>query len=195
MSKFLINNAKPNVVYKGTPEWKRMVELPLDKRDKPIELPYEQEQKRQGYLKLGEKAKFGEAIEIPANIESFECGDPEYTIDPKNPKKTIVDTSSIRKYPGIPMGEIFEFENEMDAIWAMENWAILDEVEKQEIPILDTDKKETGKTKEGWVIVKKGQEGVKYPKLVGEEKTKQILEEQQLKWEARVRQAEKSGIV
>lgn len=177
MAKFLINNGKPTIIYKGSPEWERRVSRPLDRRGRPVELPYEAEEKRQFILNLGKDRKFGEPIEIPAIIPPFECGEPEYRIDPKDPTKRIADTSKIRKYPQWLPGEIRKFENEMDAIEIMMRYRFVDECDEQ------------------GNIIKKNREGAKYHELVDEEETKKILEAQEKKWQARVREAERSGIV
>jgi len=174
MAKFLINNGKPTIIYKDSIEWERAVNRPLDRRGRPIELPYLAEQKRQSILDLGINKGVGEAIELPCIVSAFECGDPEYKVDPKDPKRQIVDRSKIRKYPEWKPKEVRKFTNELDAIKTMKRLRFIDECDEE------------GK------VIKKNREGAEYHELVGPKETEQILKTEDAKWKARVKDSEKT---
>lgn len=191
----LQNNAKPEVLHKSNDEksaFMKALQIPTDEKGFEVMLNPKARARVDLIQELASKVKLGEPIEIPVDVDPFVCGYPIMVAD-KVTGKPKYDMSELRKYPGIPMGKTLEFENVQDGIDTIERLSFLDEVEEMDVPILDAEKKDTGKTKKEYVVVKKGREGVKYANLLPTQETEALLKAAQAKHDQQIRDAKARG--
>ena len=179
MAIFIKNNAEPEVLHIGSKAYEKALKVPTDKQGRPMELT-QRAQERIALIKtLGAGKQAGDKIELPVDIAPFSFG-VRKSVKSAQGIQTI-DESDLRKYPGIKMGETLEFKVIEDGIAVMKLWGFCDEVAEVEVPILDKDGKETGKTKKEWKVVKKNREGVAYEKLKTPEETAELIKQAEAK--------------